>query len=167
MLTHTPGTVELLAMRKLGKSVDERWVAWAVSMLVEGQDTPALRILAGEAPPFNQFEMADLVDRVFRELGLEAFDSPHSAAVGYASVLARGVLDGKISVQFAVFELSEVYVELDFLDDLQDFYRLRHARDDLQESDIQYYWTNATRETIDEVIRDYCREWLEAHAPDA
>jgi hypothetical protein len=70
-----PSTKEILAYRTPNRVVDERWVDWAVSMLEQGYDTPHLRVLAGESPPFNQFEMVALADRAFEELGLDWSDT--------------------------------------------------------------------------------------------
>jgi hypothetical protein len=70
MNRRVPSTKEILAWRALNRSVDESWVDWAVSMLQAGHDTLHLAILAGEAEPFNQFEMTAIVDKALAGLGL-------------------------------------------------------------------------------------------------
>ena len=157
---------ELLALRKLGRGVDQRWVEWAVAMLGKGYDTPSLRRLAGESPPFNQFEMAALVDATFGELELSPFESPADAAVAYASILAQHILDRVIPMNVALWELAQRYVQRSDVDgdqNLHDFYLLHYALDDLRDLEVQNYWPKGDRETMDEVIRDYCRTWLGQH----
>jgi len=166
MQANAPSSTELLALRKLKRSVDARWVDWAVSMLVEGRDTPSLRILAGESGPFNQFEMAALVDRTFEELGLRPFESPAEAAVAYASAKAQQLLDGITPADVVLREIAQLCIELDYLKDIYDFYLLRFAREDLQDSDVQHYWPGGRRENIDGLIRDYCRKWIGDHQSD-
>ena len=41
-----------------------------------------------------------------------------------------------------------------------DFYLLYFAKDDLLESDIQWYWDGANRENIDEIIDIEFKKWL-------
>lgn len=47
----TLSTLAIVAWRSLGRSIDQQWVDWAVSMLEKGHDSYHLRILAGEPPP--------------------------------------------------------------------------------------------------------------------
>src|SRR5206468_5361865 len=59
-----PTLKQLLAERALARTPTDAWVEWAVDQLMRGQDTPHLRILAGERAPFNAFEMYALFDTV-------------------------------------------------------------------------------------------------------
>lgn len=166
MQASVPSTAEVLALRKLGRSIDARWVDWAVRKLLEGRDTPCLRVLAGEVGPFNQFEMAALVDRTFEELGLQQYPSRKEAAVAYASVLAGRILSGVLPADVALAELAQLCIELDYLKDVRDFYLLHFAREDLQATGMQYYWPEGDQESIDDVIREYCRKWIREHSLD-
>lgn len=157
-------TEEVVALRGLGRSIDERWVGWAVDMLVAGHDTPSLRLLAGATAPFNQFEMAALVDRTLEELGVPGYRSREDAGIALAVVRARQVLDGTAPVAGALAELSRLCVEPDYASGLYGFYLLHYARDDLQGHREQYYWPGATRRTIDAVVRELCEVWLRDHA---
>ena len=64
-------TAEILAMRFLGESVDQRFVDWAAAQLAQGLDSPHLRILAGAPPPFDDHELSEVLDRILDELQLE------------------------------------------------------------------------------------------------
>ena len=48
-------------------------------------------------------------------------------------------------------------------EDIYDFYLPRWAFDDLQASEVQFYWDGATRDNIQEIVMTRCREWLIAH----
>ncbi len=167
MPTSVPPSEEVLALRKLGRPVNERFVEWAISMLMGGQDTPGLRVLAGESSPFNQFEMGALVDRVFAELGLTQPSTINAAAGSLATVRAKQVLAGDVSRQVALKELAELHVELDNLMVLHDFYLLHYALEDLQMDDMQWYWPGADRHNIEDVIDERFRSWLQQPPKDA
>ncbi len=149
-------TEEIVALRKTGLAADQRFVDWAIDALVQGQDSPGLRILAGETAPFSHFEMQTLVDRTFRELGLTASPSIQDALKTLAKRLARLVLAGEAERGTALQELRRYYVEFD-ASVLQDFYLLSHALEDLQSEWHQWYWPEADRSNIDRVIDERFR----------
>lgn len=155
-----PSTKEILAYRALNRDVDENWVEWAVSMLEQGYDTPHLRILAGESPPFNQFASIELADSTFRELGLDWSDTENSARK-YAAELLEDMLEGRRSSQSVLNVLTDICIELDHAKFLFGFYLLQNAKEDLRDSDFQFYWQGADRSNIDDVIFDYARKWIE------
>lgn len=65
-----PSTEEILLWHSVNKQIDSSWIDWATSQLEQGKDSPSLRILAGEAPPFNFFQMNALVGKALEELNL-------------------------------------------------------------------------------------------------
>jgi len=42
-----------------------------------------------------------------------------------------------------------------------DFYNLYFAKDDLSVQEVQWYWENANRSNIDQVITNFFNDWLE------
>lgn len=157
----------MLARRALGHPIDERWVDWAVSLLVAGYDTPSLRILAGVAAPFDAPEMTALADRVLVELGLRPIPDPRQAASILTTELCRQLLAGTASIGEVLQQIKDVCIELDEERELMDFFLLHFARCDLVDDEIQWYWDGATRENIDEIVRDRCRKWLADHGGSA
>ena len=153
----------LLAKRALGYAIDESWVDWAVSLLVAGYDTPSLRILAGMSAPFDVFEMNALADRVVAELGLHPFTDPKEAAHALTTVLCQQLLAGTAPIDDVLRQIKNVSVDLNLEPELGDFSLLYWARSDLIDDEIQWYWDGATRENIDEIVRDRCRKWLADH----
>jgi hypothetical protein len=64
-------TCEILAWKHFNLAVDEKWIQWAVEMLIEGFETEHLIELAGILKPYNQHELRHLTDKVFEELNLD------------------------------------------------------------------------------------------------
>ena len=161
MLTAIVSTAEVVALRSLRRSIDQPFVDWAIGMLTDGRDTPSLRVLAGESPPFNQFEIEALVDRVFEELGLALHSTPAEAARALATVRIKQATAGEDSRSNVLAELAQLHIELDYSPDLQDFYLLHFARSDLQEDDVQWYWPGADRDNIDAIVDERFASWLQ------
>ena len=154
-------TVEIAAMRKLNRSVDSRWVDWAVDSLVAGHDTPSLRVLAGESAPFNQFEMGSLVDRVLDELQVPLPKTENDAVIVCATPLVKQLASRDVGIASALSALAHLCIERDYLRDLYCFYSLHFAFDDLQVVEYQFYWDGATRENIDDIVTQEAKAWIE------
>jgi hypothetical protein len=45
---------------------------------------------------------------------------------------------------------------------LRDFYLLHHAWERLQTDEVQWYWPGATKDNIDDIIRDRAIEFVKA-----
>jgi hypothetical protein len=163
MFKNPPTTAEIAAFRALNKDFDMRLVDWAFKMLESGHDTEALRILSGETTPFNQFEIQTLVDQALQELGITPIPHRDAAAKTLASIRVQEALDGKSSTEATLSELSRLYVELNHHPDIQNFYLLHFASKDLKNNDVQWYWPDANKDNIDQVVKDYFRSWITAH----
>ncbi|MEM8884641.1 MAG: hypothetical protein AAGD14_11270 [Planctomycetota bacterium] len=163
MKTEPLTTAEVVALRGLKRPIDARWIVWAVDQLTPGRDTPALCELAGAVEPLDHWEAAALVDRALDELGVERSKSEEDAAVAYASICASKILEGAAPTGPTLVELRDLCMELDFFRELDDFYLLSYAHEDLQQDHVQHYWPSATRKNIDDIVLGYCRDWLASH----
>lgn len=167
MTNTVPTTAEIVALRGLERGVDERWCAWAISLLEKGTDTPSLSVLAGERPPYNQFELGELVDRVLVELGVSKYSCVEDAAVAYASVRTQHLLSGCDTADVVLSELGALCWELELSGDIHDFYLLHWGLDDLKHDTMCYHWPDANRGNIHQIIRNCCQKWLKKYpAPD-
>lgn len=153
-------TRTILAYRALHRKVNEQWIEWAVSMLEQGFDAYHLRIFAGESPPFNQFELLELADKTFEELGLE-WSNTEGIISNYATELLEEMLEGRKRVEDVLNVLKNICIELDHAPYLFDFYLLYFAWQDLSSSEMQWYWPGANRSNITSLINDYARRWIE------
>ncbi len=151
-------TYEILALKVLNRSVDNTWIDWAIKMLQSGHDTEHLLILAGEAPPYNQFELNSLTNKVLDELSLDYSDKDQTIK-NYACYLIDEVFEGRRKAFTVLDILKDIYVEVGREGYLYDFYSLYYAKDDLIYSENQWYWDGADRTNIDTIILDYFKKW--------
>ena len=135
-------------------------------MLETGHDGDYLVRLAGMLPPHNHFEIADMRDRVLQELG-HSDDSPTDAIRPYSVELLESALNGQSELLDALAIVKDLCIANDYRSDIYDFYLLYYAHCDLQETDIQYYWPDATRENIVAVIRERADAFVRTHRTDA
>jgi hypothetical protein len=151
-------TAEILAFKALNRDIDKIWVGWAVDMLMAGFDTEHLTILAGESEPYNQFQMHELADKALTELQLDYSDKEKTIK-NYACYLIDKSLAGELESFKVLAILKDICIELDYVKYLYDFYLLFFAKDDLTYSEAQWYWDEATKENIDQIITDYFIKW--------
>ena len=155
-------TPEILLWKILNHSVDEHWVKWAVEMMIAGHETEHLVELAGICKPFNQFELKELTDRVFEELNFD-LSNPDKIIQQYITFIALGVLNKGRPLLSSLRVLNRLYSELGSLEDLNDFYLLYYAKEDLTVQTQQWYWEGAYRHNIDQICYDHLKAWVEKH----
>ena len=155
-------TYEILAWKYLNKSVDEKWSDWAVEMMMAGYETEHLIELAGIEKPFNQFELHELIEKVFLELNLD-YKNQDKIVTNYVTFLAKGVLNGSRDMLKTLRDLKDLYIALDYDSKLYGFYSLYFAREDLNHDTVQWYWKGADRTNIDKICTDFFTKWIEEH----
>lgn len=152
-------TYEILAWKHLNRNVDENWSAWAAEMMSAGFETEHLIELAGISRPYNQFEFSDLTDHVFEELALDTTDRVKIIS-NYATYLVKQVINNERELFPTLEILKNLCIELDYDKKLYDFYSLFFAKDDLNYSEVQWYWEGANKENIDQMCIEYFNEWM-------
>ena len=103
MLITAPGTVALLVADILGAAPDGEYVAWAQALL-DAHDSPSLRQLAVEEPPFFRPQLSRLFRAVFTEVGEPFPDGPQAVALLARSV-AQQCLAGALPFSEGVAQL--------------------------------------------------------------
>jgi hypothetical protein len=103
MLLTAPGTVALVVADILGAAPDGEYVAWAQALL-ESHDSPSLRQLAVEEPPFFRPQLSRLFRAVFTEAGEPFPDGPQAVALLARSV-AQLCLAGALPLSEGVAQL--------------------------------------------------------------
>lgn len=146
-------TTQILARRVRELACGVECVDWAIGLLEEGHDSPSLRILSGLTPPLNHFEVADLRERVLADLS-----PPELLLSDPVTAYVRELVATAISEERPMFktfhQVAQLAIELDYPRELQAFYNLSFAWEDLQHSEEQWYWDGATRVNIDQIMRD-------------
>lgn len=166
MTVYSPSTSEIIALYVLEERLDQKAVDWAVDMLVKDYDSPSLRILAGESSPFYHYEIVGIIARTLRELKIH-IPSTRCDAV---RLLFKCRLESFLQKQSDFNDvMSWVREHVDFWEapeNMKNFYLLYWAACDLESSDYSNYWSEATHENIDLIVREHAKEWLaECEAP--
>jgi hypothetical protein len=159
-------TYEILIGKLLNESVDEKWSKWASAMMMKGVYSENLVELAGIQKPYNQFELKELSDKVLEELGFDLEDQ-EKIIIDYTAYLLREVLEEKRDLLKTLRILNHLYIGFEYAESLRAFYSLYFAKEDLMESEVQWYWEGADRTNIDEVCMGYIKEWLEENGDPA
>lgn len=154
-------TAPILADKALQRTCGQECVDWAVSMLEQGHDNPGITMLAGLSPPFNHFEVAGYRDRSLRELGITDV-SDSIAVTTYVAERLRLALSGEADLAATLCVIKDLCVARDYPRDIYDFYLLYFAHTDLQESEFQWYWPEATRENIVSIIRQRAEAFFQS-----
>ncbi|MEM7794349.1 MAG: hypothetical protein AAGE59_38020 [Cyanobacteria bacterium P01_F01_bin.86] len=152
-----PGKVILFCLSDRG--YPEHCVDWAMDALCAGEDSPSLRILAGLTPPLYSLEVREYATRALKELGIK-IPTGKDAISTCARVLMEEILANPDDMQDRLSILSELCIDTNYRKDIYDFYLLHWAFDDLQASEVQFYWDGANRDNIQEIVITRCREWL-------
>ncbi len=103
---------KLLLDRWMGFARGEDYIAWAVDLLVAGQDSPSLRTLAGLNPTHERNDIEGYFLRSCEELGLgpvEFPDNPRDAVPLVRRLYRSGVLSPKETMRRMcwLYEISE------------------------------------------------------------
>ncbi|MEP1306394.1 MAG: hypothetical protein ABJK11_08960 [Balneola sp.] len=153
-------TYEILALRCMDESIDERHSNWAVEMLKAGFETDHLASLVLLEKPIDQFEIKHLVDVILKELDLDYKDNT-KVLYEYSSYFIKKYLNKEIPSFKLLHEIKKLYLFLDYDYNLSPFYLLYHAKIDLDSNGYQHYYDGANSENIDSKIFDECLDWLE------
>ncbi len=152
-------TCEILAWKHFNLAVDEKWIQWAVEMLIEGFETEHLIELAGILKPYNQHELRHLTDKVFEELNLD-YSNQNDVLTNYITFLGKQILKGERDLLKSLSILKDIHIGNDYLEEIQDFWCLYWAKTDLEISEVQWYWDGANRSNIDQICLQYFEDWI-------
>jgi hypothetical protein len=154
-----PLVLEVLAGYRMGMLTPAEVVLWAVDALVAGADSRSLRMLAGLEPPFDLEEVGRLQTCAFRELQVELPSESEHVSL-YTSWVLRSILATRIDRKDGLRRLADLYLIRRYDAQLDSFYRLYHAKRDLEHEEVQFYWVGATSANIDQIIDSYAAQYL-------
>ena len=140
-------TRKILALKALNRTCAQECVEWAIGQIERGIGTRHVLMLASMTPPFNHFEMSDLRDRALEEVAAEPMNYADAVKV-IAAETAADAVRGRIDLLSALHVLNRLCIDEDYPPELNDFYLLYFAWDDLRTSDVQWYWPGATRDNV-------------------
>lgn len=132
---------------------------WAVDMMEQGLETPGIIQLAGEDLNMNAFAYSNLLDTVFRELGIEI--RPETAYCAYAVDIANEVLRGERTARNGFELLSRAAIDSDYNDVFYDFYIWLDNADDVCYLEIK--GSGLRMDNINEWMYQYFEKFVEAN----
>ncbi len=153
-------TYRILMKKAFNEDIDESWVEWALEMMEAGYESDNLYILAGITKPYNQFELQELTDKVIADLNLETSDKSLTIR-NYVYYILSTTINEPSKYLSSLREVKDICIELDMEKEYMDFYLLYFAKDDLNESENQWYWDGADRNNIDEIIKGKFKEYID------
>jgi hypothetical protein len=151
-------TKEILAFSVLNKTIDKKWITWAIDMLCAGIESEHLYILAGEIEPMNQFEAKKLVLKIFDELKID-YNDIEEIIKDYVVYLIQKLFDKETTNIKILSVINQLYLDMNCIEYLFDFSQLYWAKYELINSECTWEWDGATRENIDQIIIEYIKTW--------
>lgn len=153
-------TYRVLMKKAFNEDVDETWIDWALEMIEAGYESDNLYILAGISRPYHQFELQRLTDKVLVDLNLDYEDQPQMIR-NYVYYIISSTINEPSNYLSTLKEIRNICMDLDMEQEYMDFYLLYFAKDDLNESGVQWYWDGAYRTNIDLIIRNIFQVYLD------
>ena len=153
-------TYKVLMKKAFNEDIDESWVEWALEMMEAGYESANLYILAGLSKPYNQFELQELTDKVLADLNLETSDKLLTIR-NYVYYILSTTLNEPSKYLATLKEVKDICIGLDMEKEYMDFYLLYFAKDDLNESENQWYWDGADRNNIDKIIKEKFKKYID------
>jgi len=152
-------TYRVLMKKALNEDIDEGWVEWALEMMKAGYESDNLFILAGLNKPYNQFELQELTDKVFKDLNLDTRNK-HLTIRNYVYYFISTNINDPSKYLSTLNELKDICIGLEMEKEYMDFYLLYFAKADLNESENQWYWDGGNRSNIDKIIKEKFEEYI-------
>jgi len=153
-------TYRVLMKKAFNEDIDKTWIDWAIEMIREGYESDNLYILAGITKPYNQFELQRLTDKVFADLNLD-YEDKLLMIRNYIYYLISTSLNEPSNYLSTLKEIKDICIALDMEQEYMDFYLLYFAKDDLNESEVQWYCDGADRINIDLIIKNAFQRYLD------
>jgi hypothetical protein len=153
-------TYRVLMKKAFNEDIDEMWVEWALEMIQAGYESDNLYILAGINRPYHQFELQRLTDKVLADLNLD-YEDKSLMIRNYIYYIISTALNEPSNYLSTLREIKDICIALDMEQQYMDFYLLYFAKDDLNESEVQWYWDGADRTNIDLIIKNVFQRYLD------
>ncbi|GAB3013906.1 hypothetical protein GCM10027051_16470 [Niabella terrae] len=153
-------TYRILMKKAFNSDIDEDWAEWALEMMEAGYESGNLYILAGITKPYNQFELQELTDKVLADLNLQINDRLQTIR-NYVYYIISKTINQPTSYLTTLGEIKDICIGLDMDSEYMSFYLLYFAKDDLNESENQWYWDGADRSNIDKIIYETFQKYMD------
>ena len=153
-------TYKVAAFSEIPNFKSDECVDWAIEMLELGFESESLLILCGLSKPTNYFETIEYLKEAFEELNL-TFKTGEDGIISYSNYLIKDIASNK-NVKANLKLIQQLCIDKDYEKVIYDFYLLHWAWGDYDYgNEFQEYWTEATPETIEQIVIDRAKKWIE------
>ena len=153
-------TYKIAAYSEIPNFNPDDCVDWANEMLSLGYETENLIILSALTKPANYFESIEYLNSCFTELEFN-FKNGLEAIISYSNYLLKSIAK-KNNVRNNLKILKDINLEKEYENEVYDFILLYWAWSDLEYGNKnQEYWKTATIESIENIIINKAKLWVE------
>jgi hypothetical protein len=157
-------TNALLGKRAICHIFATDYIDWAEEMLIQGYDTPNLRILAGLDRKNSIFAVEQYFHTAIKELNIEEIE-PNTAVRIYACEVAKQIINGEIkSSQQAIEALYQIYVGTDYDSDYMIWSELDDAFASIRAGEYPYTYPSATLENFAAILKQEATKFITSMA---
>ena len=146
--------------KAFNEDIDESWIDWALEMMEAGYEAENLYILAGITKPYNQFELQELTDKVLADLNLRINDKLLTIRNYVYYIISKSMNEPNNYLK-TLKEIKDICIGLDMDNEYMNFYLLYFAKDDLNESENQWYCDGADRSNIDKIVKENFQKYID------
>jgi hypothetical protein len=155
-----PSTATIFGRRAMNRVSAADYVAWATGMLVDGHDSPTLRVLAGLDERGSVFETEEYFSRALRELQIPEPDEAGKMRA-YAYDLARQILGGTLAAEEGVRALYQICLASGYARPFMVWLYLDDALDSIKAGDYPYTYESATADNFAGIVKAEARRFIE------
>jgi hypothetical protein len=152
-------TKAIFGKRAVQNIFAEDYIDWAGEMLVQGYDSPRLRILAGLDRQGSVFEVEEYFLHSINELTIIEPESK-AAVRAYACEIAQQIINGQLTAQQGVRALYQVYRNTEYDSDYVIWLELDDALDSLLAGVFPYSYQSATVENFDTIVKQEAERFI-------
>jgi len=145
-------THELFWRRGIGSYIEQDAVDWAMEELSNRSPTPNLAALAGAVPPYNAFEVEDLLTAALREIG-HVEPAPSDSFRDFVCTITQRILNHEISAREGCRLLSEAHGGDVSRGEIQAFWLLDMAVRENEAEGFQYYDQRYDGHNFEDLVR--------------
>ena len=103
-------TYKILKEKAFNSDINESWIEWGNEMMEAGYESVNLYELAGTTRPYNQFELQDLTNKIFKDLNLDYSDKANTLK-NYVYFLLNSNIDKPEKYYKVLREFRDIYYE--------------------------------------------------------
>lgn len=134
-------------------------VDWSIHLMANGIESENILILASFSKPVDPFEIRPYVTATLADLYLPEFTGI-MAKLHKARYHVREIIDGH-SVRHQLKQLADLCVNTEYNYGLKTFYLLYFGWIELDEIGVNFYYKEATRTNIDQILNREACIWVE------